>query len=269
MSAYRIKHWKSYFEVAQNGACKTLSWIAVPVKHDGKSYRRLMAHPNGPAIYGAWILIAAVAAKCETRGVLVDDGEPLTAEDLHFKTGAPESLFEEALQVLASERIGWLEFSETDPSSVGTQDSLERAAPTLERAAPTLELRDGTGRDGTEQLPVRGAGAFSKRPERKSIFANLTIEDLRNFFVIADWFRVASHREDPIVAFSEANLLNVFGAAVRALRPGKAKKNPVAMFADIVRNGRWQDITQSDEEIARKQITPEILEIAGFGGAAQ
>lgn len=132
---YRIKNWKGCFEVAQNGACKTWSWIAVPIKHDGKSYRRLMSLPNGAALYGAWILIAAVAAKCDTRGMLIDENEPLTAEDLFFKTGAPEELFAEALEVLCSDRIGWLEVVSLEQ----TQASLEHAQATLERTEATLE----------------------------------------------------------------------------------------------------------------------------------
>ena len=116
-------------------------------------------------------------------------------------------------------------------------------------------------------VPV--AGDFSnpragRQQTRSSIFAKLTTDDLKNPLTIADWFRVASHRENPVVSHSQVSLLNVLGAAVRALRPGKAKKNPVAMFADIVRNGRWGDVTQADEDAARKQMTVDVLKIVGL-----
>ena len=162
---YRIKNWKGCFEVAQNGACKTWSWIAVPIKHDGKSYRRLMALPNGAALYGAWILIAAVAAKCDTRGMLIDDDEPLTAEDLFFKTGAPEELFSEALEVLCSDRIGWLEVVNLEH----TEATLEHTEATLEHTEATLETQDKTRQNitrhyNTRQTVIRHPSSVIRHP---------------------------------------------------------------------------------------------------------
>ena len=263
---YRIRDFGETFVVAQNGSCKSINWIAVPVKHDGKGYRRLMALENGTAIYGAWILIAAVAAKCSPRGTLFDDGEPLTAEDLHYKTGASESLLAEALEVLSSARIGWLERVELGADSEHARSTLGADS---EHTQGLLELRDGTGRDITEQpVPVAGVSKKPKAtgPKRSSIFANLTVDDLRDGRILADWFRAAAARQDPVIESSEVNLLNVFGAAIRSLKPGKAKKGPVAMFANIVRGARWGEITQSEEDEARKKITEEIKTISGLNG---
>lgn len=107
--AYKIKDWDTHYEKAQVRRCKTMSWVAIPNKHDGKGFRRIAKHPDGVSIFGAWVLIVQVASKMPTRGVLADKDGPLTAEDLADKTGFPEKIFEKALKLLSQPRIGWLE----------------------------------------------------------------------------------------------------------------------------------------------------------------
>lgn len=258
---YRIKNWKGCFEVAQNGACKTWSWIAVPIKHDGKSYRRLMSLPNGAALYGAWILIAAVAAKCTQRGMLIDDNEPLTAEDLFFKTGAPEELFSEALEVLTSERIGWLEVVSLEQ----TQATLERAQASLEQTQATLETPDITRQYQTKQNQYqtgtgRGETGVSMKRQGKdwgrSAFTNLVVDHFVQCEVLDDWFAWATTKApSPICrrsgGFSEVNLLRVFGAAERAI---EESETPLKLFKHIVGGEKWNLITQAQEDRARARI---------------
>ncbi len=130
---YVIKNWSDHYEVSQSRTVKHVSWVPLPVKHDGKGFRRLMAMKDGLCLYGAWVLIVQIAAKCIPRGQLIDEGEPLTAEDLAIKTGAPESVFIRALEVLSSERIGWILVAD------------------CERAGSVLPLQDKTGQDTTGQ----------------------------------------------------------------------------------------------------------------------
>lgn len=104
---YSIRNWGLHFESAQSRKCRKLSWFRCPNKHDGKGFRRIMNRQDGPELFAAWVLIVQVASKCHLRGTLADD-KPLTAEDLHFKTGAPIELFERALEVFSSDAIGWL-----------------------------------------------------------------------------------------------------------------------------------------------------------------
>lgn len=103
-----IREWDSTFEKSQSRKIEgPMTWVAMPTKHDGKGYRRIMAHPNGPAIYGVWCCLVQVAAKQVKRGVLADTEGPLTTFDLHLKTGISERLIEEAVTFLAGE-IGWV-----------------------------------------------------------------------------------------------------------------------------------------------------------------
>lgn len=130
---YTIKNWAKHYEVSQSRKVERAQWVPLPVKHDGKGFRRLMAMKDGLCLYGAWVLIVQIAAKCDPRGQLIDDGEPLTAEDLAIKTGAPESMFIRALEVLSSQRIAWIVVAD------------------WERTGSTLPLQDRTGQDKTEQ----------------------------------------------------------------------------------------------------------------------
>ncbi len=108
-TAYRIKNWDENFEIAQSRVYKRLSWVAIPNKHDGKSFRRIAKHPKADSIFAAWVLIVQVASKQKRRGLLMDEEGPLTPEDLSDQTGFPEEIFKLAFSVLSESRIGWLE----------------------------------------------------------------------------------------------------------------------------------------------------------------
>lgn len=111
MDIYRIKDWNENFEVAQSRKCHgmKMSWVAIPNKHDGKSYRRLVKEPEFGNILAAWLLIVQVASKQAIRGQLEDSDGPLTAEDLADSTGLDQQWFELAFEKLSDPRIGWLE----------------------------------------------------------------------------------------------------------------------------------------------------------------
>lgn len=82
-----------------------------------------------------------------------------------------------------------------------------------------------------------------------SIFAKLTTADLRDTATLLDWFHAASKRKNPVV--SDADRLNVFAAAERSLEKGD---NPVAVFAHIVSERRWDFISCEQEDRARRRL---------------
>jgi hypothetical protein len=123
MDVYSIRDWDYHFECAQSRKVTgPLTWFPMPTKHDGKSFRRIMARMDGPMIYAAWCLIVGVAAKARVRGLLADTDGPLTAEDLAIKTGCAAEHFETALKVLSSKEIGWLVVAEWEQSGATGQD---------------------------------------------------------------------------------------------------------------------------------------------------
>jgi len=119
---YRIKDWDKYFEKAESRRCKSMAWVAIPIRHDGSGFRRVAAHERAAELFAAWILIVQTAAKMPTRGVLYKDGKALTARDLHYRTGFPEEIFNLAFTVLVQEEIGWLESDDADAENATEND---------------------------------------------------------------------------------------------------------------------------------------------------
>lgn len=179
---YRIKGWDSHgFQVSQNSRTRgPLKWVALPTKHDGKGFRRLMRHKEGVAFFGCWCLIVQVAAKCPTRGVLADGDGPLSSSDLHLKTGAPEDLMVKAMKFL-HEEVGWLEKVAKDSTSFRQpadnlqQNPASQAEPVAE-CGHSVELRNETyvtERDGTKRDDARGADDLPDRADDMTLPANL------------------------------------------------------------------------------------------------
>ena len=144
--AISIKNWNTLFEVAQSKKVKgELHWVAVPTKHDGKSFRRIMRAERGIEVYAAWILILQVAAKCPVRGVLADDCGPLTTEDLELKTGCQRDTFDYAIKLLCSKEIGWLEELRDTTAVVHATTTGYDATPTRHNRT----VQDSTRQDNT------------------------------------------------------------------------------------------------------------------------
>lgn len=155
-TVYSIRDWDGHFEVSQSKRVTgPLTWVPLPCKHDGLGFRRIMAMDNGAAIYGAWVLLVQVAAKCTPRGVLADENGPFDTTDLQIKTGCAKSVFEEALNILSSKKIGWIirEESEDAPS--------------------VLPLQDSTGQYKTGQDRTQGAADAADRDEGESADSEL------------------------------------------------------------------------------------------------
>src|SRR5688572_23953194 len=167
---YVIRHWSSTYE--QSDAKRTkegtpLKWVAIPTKHDGRGFRRLMKRDDGMEIFAAFILMAEVAAKMPVRGKLRDEDGPLTALDLADKTGAPVKSFDSAFNVLSDKELGiyWLEVS---------QDTTE-----YPEVAPSTYVRDETVRNGTKRDKTKRGRSAAKaatppKPEHAEFLAYFT-----------------------------------------------------------------------------------------------
>lgn len=119
VEAYRIKNWQQRFETAETRKLQRLTWVPTPNRHDGKGFRRIASERDRCEIFAAWNLILQVSSKLpkHMRGWLVDEGVPLTADDLSFMTGFPLQIFEKAFKFLSDPKIGWLETAEYTANS--------------------------------------------------------------------------------------------------------------------------------------------------------
>lgn len=163
---YRVRDWGLHFENAQSRKVRKLNWVAVPNKHDGKSYRRLIQMQNGAALYGCWILLLEVASKCPQRGVLADGDGPLTADDIALKTGVSAALIDEALAQLSDPSIGWLEANSLAPLPVEWEHATSSAGcsgSTLP-VPPIVSSLNGTEQKEQKEQKEEAAGAAGVIP---------------------------------------------------------------------------------------------------------
>lgn len=142
---YRIKDWDAHFETAESRKLNKTRWVPMPTKQDGKGYRRIAQHPDGTAIFCAWNLIVQVASKMPTRGLLVDEDGPLDADDLSVKTGFPAAIFTTALEVLTSEKVGWMV---TEAQGKKPRSARIRQNPPEIPASPQSPSPEGKGIEG-------------------------------------------------------------------------------------------------------------------------
>ena len=96
-----------------------------------------------------------------------------------------------------------------------------------------------------------GKKTRNREPRKTSKPPKLTTEDLRHDAKLLDLFHAMTRLKNPVLKNCEADLLNVFCAAERALEHGD---DPPALFVHIVRDRQWQLITNEQEDRARQRL---------------
>lgn len=120
----KIRDWEMHFENQWTREHKKLAFVPFPNKLDGDGYTELLSHKDGPAHFGAWVVIAQVASKCVPRGKLLRDGnKPHDLESLSRITRFPQAVLNCAIERLLL--IGWLDVEEVaDPEPVAATNGL-------------------------------------------------------------------------------------------------------------------------------------------------
>ena len=113
MNVYQVRDWGVNFENDRSRQRAKCSFVCVPNKQHGMGFSRIMAEPDGAAIYGIWhCIIGACSQQLKRAGWLTDNGESAGsswgAEDLALKFRRPVAEIERALTVLASNKVNWL-----------------------------------------------------------------------------------------------------------------------------------------------------------------
>lgn len=109
MTLYSIHNWSKHFEKARSRDVKKASWFPCPNSLDGSGFKELVDHADGPAHYAVWIILLAIASKCDPRGTLIrTNGKPHDADSISRVSGFPVALISDALQRLTDE-IKWVE----------------------------------------------------------------------------------------------------------------------------------------------------------------
>lgn len=153
---YRIKDWDRHFENAKSRTIDNCSYVGVPNKQHGLGFTRIMAEPDGAAIFGVWMLIVeAVSRQPKPRaGWLTADGsgegEPWTINDLALQWRRPEKEISRALNFLSSSQIGWIEQMKGEATGEAKESEVPREEPEVSaQYPPGIHTKERTER--TEQ----------------------------------------------------------------------------------------------------------------------
>ena len=142
---YRIRDWDKLFENSKTRSLARLDWVPFSNRHDGSSYRLLVGKDDGPALFGAFIVMVEVASRCKVRGVLIrENDQPHTSESLAAVTGFPAALLSDALEILSNDDIGWIEKGSRD-EALGKISAADPHMRRLAHSRVNRDLRSGRG----------------------------------------------------------------------------------------------------------------------------
>ena len=169
MTLYRIRDWAKHFEKKRSHGKRTPTHVSIPNRLDGAGYAELVqCHDEGPAHFGAWIVLLEVASVCNPRGTLVrSNGQPHDTLSLSRVTKFPERVLTDALRRLVE--LGWVEVSEDDGTCAQLcADGLTQSAPMGQASAIVFSSSEFNSlKEGGEELatahlvfPVLGGGTW-------------------------------------------------------------------------------------------------------------
>lgn len=285
----RIKDWNEHFENNRTRELKAMRYVPIPTKHDGEGYSSLLDHENGPAHYGAWVVIVAVAAKSEPRGSLLRDGRiPHDAQSLSRKTRFPADVISEALPRLVE--LGWIEeeyltqppksqhdaLTETKNAESKPQAGAEKpqagaddtaGAPQVARTRgtepnrrePRVENRPeereriAVGRDSCESHSVSGSVGRTENAELAEALKSVNSEKLANERFLLGLFERCVKAGAPNLLASEVDVLKFFTLADHCIT-AKGINKPAGAFVAAVREGDYSKLSTTEENRAKEML---------------
>ena len=169
---YAIKDWDRIFENAASRKVERLGWVAIPNRHDSAGYGRLISLDNGPAIYGAWVVMVQVASKMPKRGILANESGPLDEFDLEARTRIKAKLFRSAIDTLIDVKIGWIYVHSGSVLPVGYQSATSPSGRTgAEGEGRGVDRSEGNLMpEAANAEPARKKPRTEKQIERDALF---------------------------------------------------------------------------------------------------
>jgi hypothetical protein len=186
MPLYQIKDWDAHFENDRSRNRIQCSFVCVPNKQHGMGFCRIMAEPDGAAIYGVWhCIVGACSQQRKRNGWLTPDGDKAVSgwgvEDLALKFRRPENEIARALEVLCSEKVGWI----IDHENTTSHRQVTAKSPLGHVEGRKEGRKEGSGCGGQNFIPLladalkwladwRKNGADYTEAETKSAFLALS-----------------------------------------------------------------------------------------------
>jgi hypothetical protein len=141
---YQVRDWNDHFENNKSRERDRCSFVCIPNKQHGLGFSRVMAEPDGMAIYGVWVCILEACSQQLAKngrrreGWLTADGHsagtPWAAQDLALKFHRPIKEIDRCLEVVCGEKVAWMVWHECPPTT----------RPMPVRCPPSAFERNGT-----------------------------------------------------------------------------------------------------------------------------
>lgn len=114
MDVFHIRNWSAHFENNKSRERESCRYVCMPNKQDGVGLTRILAEPDGLAIFGVWCLILQACSRQKKRdGWLTADGDPESPpwdiEDLALRWRCTPQAIQRALDIVCSHKIQWME----------------------------------------------------------------------------------------------------------------------------------------------------------------
>lgn len=175
-TVYQIPGWDHHFENFKSRTIDECSYVAMPNKQHGLGLTRILAEPDGAAIFGIWCLILQAASRQERprAGWLTEngrpDGAPWDIDDMALRWRRPVAEVRRAIEVLTSAKVGWIATC-TMETAKDAADAGQVSAPYPDGIRP-VSARDTIGaleekeeKEEKEQHPNADANQGSPFPD--------------------------------------------------------------------------------------------------------
>jgi hypothetical protein len=159
---YQVLNWDENFENYKSREVDDCSFVCVPNKQHGMGLTRILAEPDGAAIYGVWNLILGACSRQRRPrdGWLTHDGTAegtaWTVDDLALRWRRTREEVTRDLEFLCSDAVGWMVRHERD---------LETSTPAVPGEYPSSTVK-GRERKGMEEKGMEdGCSAAARGAE--------------------------------------------------------------------------------------------------------
>ena len=173
----QIKNWNETFENADTRKRQRLGWFLCPTGTDSAGYIELMSHgERGIRAFAVFTAICQWSATCVpvVRGSCArSDGRAMSARQIATVIRMPENIVTDALELLASEDVGWILCENTDVSSVKAQSAGSMPVP-CQSPAGSVPQGEGEG---------KGEGKGKDKPRAAKVFVAPSVAD------VASWIK--------------------------------------------------------------------------------
>jgi len=115
MKLYKIRDWNVHYEINRTRQLKEMAWVPIVCKLSGNGYTYLMTLDEGPGVFGCFVAIIEMAAKCKPRGILQHGaGKAHDSASIARMTRMPVDLVDKTLVICSSQDCDWIEVMEVD-----------------------------------------------------------------------------------------------------------------------------------------------------------